>query len=210
MMLAERNHEVWLLDYFGRFLHNDPAQDRIVAVAPEACPDGLPGLIFDISPERGNNPFALVKRVSAPMPLPEIEPEPGTGLAIALRVRDEVGPYADARNFYFSSQPDGRVTFDRDHCAGWECFVPLPATLAATLFPSSGIVLHDSAGGEISGPRADTQLTVLIADRHYPLPAVTGLLEQLSRLAPGEVMTVTLPELGDAPAEEITAMRRGA
>ncbi len=197
--------EIWLMDYFGRFLHNDPRHDRIVAVTPDACPDGRPGLLLDIDPLRDDAPFALVKRESSPMPLPHIEPVTLNGLAIAIKVLDEDGPYAECRDRFFSSQPSGEVMFDRSHCSGWEFYAPIPASTARTLFPGSGFILRDDKDNVFPAPVPETGHSVLVAGRTYPLDTVSTFLTQLGALAPGESARLVLPPLGDHPEMPVTA-----
>ncbi|NHO31916.1 hypothetical protein [Acetobacter fallax] len=199
------SREIWLMDYFGRFLHNDPRHDRIVAVMPDACPGGLPGLILNIDPSRDDEPFALVKRETSPMPLPQIEPVTQNGLAIALRVLDRDGPYAVTRDCFFSSQPSGEVLFDRSHYAGWEFYAPIPARMARTFFPGSGIVLRDDEGNDYPAPRPETGHSILIAGRTYPLDLVSGFLAQLGALEPGENRRLVLPALGGKPELSVVA-----
>ncbi|NHO18736.1 hypothetical protein GOB90_07060 [Acetobacter oeni] len=197
------------MDYFGRFLHNDPHHDRIVALAPDTCPDGKPGLILDIDPQRADVPFVLVKRTTAPMPLPQIEPVTLKGAAIALKITDRTGPYVDSRNCFFSSQPDGEVQFDRSRHEGWECYAPIPARTARIFFPGNGISLRDKSSGlQIPAPQPETGLSVLMAGRTYPLDLISPFLTQLGALSPGESSHLVLPALNDHPQLTVVASRR--
>lgn len=208
MAETPRADEIWLYDSYGRFLHNDALDDRLVARAPADLPNGLPGLIFGIDPTRSEDPFVLLKRETRPMPLPQIEPVMEEGVALAFRILDSEGPYADARNGFIATRQDGSVVLGTPERGEGILFAPVPFYTARSLFPASGIELTDQHGLVVPAPQPLTGLRVQIAGRPYSLEVGGDLLARMGELSPGETVSLVLPATATEPGTTITATRK--
>ncbi|AQS83513.1 MAG: hypothetical protein ABF876_00475 [Acetobacter aceti] len=208
MAETPRADEIWLYDSYGRFLHNDSLDDRLVACAPADLPNGLPGVIFGIDPMRSSDPFVLLKRETRPMPLPQIEPVMEQGVALAFRILDSEGPYADARGGYVSTQQDGSVALGAPGRGEGILFAPMPFYTARSLFPDAGIELTDSHGLVAPSPQPLTGMRVQIAGRPYSLEVGGDLLARMGELSPGETVSLVLPATATEPEKTITATRK--
>nr|WP_194299860.1 hypothetical protein [Acetobacter conturbans] len=196
-----------MYDSYGRFLDNDPDEDRLVARAPEDCPNGFPGLIFDVDPGRTQQPFMLIKRETRPMPLPMIEPVIQQGVALSLRITDSDGPFVEARGGFIASHEDGSVTLGEREEGESILLTPIPMRTAKNIFPDSGLVLKDQDGHPMEAPRPTSGLRVLIGERAYSLEVIGSILTRMGTIPPGESTTLVLPATASEPEETITAAR---
>lgn len=202
-----RADEIWLYDSYGRFLHNDPDTDRLVARSPEDLPNGFAGLIFDINPARQSEPFMLRKRETRPMPLPQVSPVMQHGVALSLEVVDASGPFLEARGGFIASHPDGSVTLGERENGESVLFAPLPLLAAKNIFPDSGLVLRDSAGQPMKAPRPTTGLRVMIGERTYSLEVIGDIFARMGQIAPETGVELTLPPTSSEPEEVIKVAR---
>lgn len=200
------DNELWLLDHFGWFLHNDPKYDWLVGFPLERCPQGQPGLVVDAALFHERGRVALAKRETRPMPLPTVEVFPTEGMAIGLRIVDTDGPYGGWRDRFISSQPGGPVMFDRGVCQAWELYVPLPARLARLLGSECAVALQDEQGEMLEPPRPESGFHVRVAGRLYALRDILPVLENLAALKAGDRATVVLPAGNGTPPLSVTAI----
>ncbi|GBQ28205.1 hypothetical protein AA0472_2611 [Acetobacter estunensis NRIC 0472] len=191
--------EIWLLDVYGRFLHNDPVSDRLETLLPEDLPPEGPGVLLHIDSQKKEEPFRLVKRDSRPVPLPHIVPHLGGDLTVRLEVTDRQGPFAASYGHFLTGTDDGGV--DAVEASDTEAaFVPVPARTARVLLPSSPLKVRDEWDTVLLPPRADEGMCVRVGAGAYPWPVVSELLTRMANMSPGEILRQHLPEIGDIPA----------
>ncbi|MDG6095455.1 hypothetical protein LOC54_10135 [Acetobacter sp. AN02] len=196
--------ELWLLDWWGRFLHNDPFQDRLTAVAMDECPTEGPGIFLRINPADEHHPVILSKRVPAPVPLPQIEPEFLEPVGLGLRVTDTDGFWENCRDRWIGTEPDGGVRCDRTGLNSWEMFLALPSSVGRLLTPEIPIHIRLDESGESVRPVPVAEQRIAIGDRLYPTLELSSFLDRMSRLKAGESVPAVLPPCGDQGEAAVT------
>ncbi|MEE8662320.1 MAG: hypothetical protein SOH81_01895 [Acetobacter sp.] len=206
--IANRKNELWLLDWFGRFLDCHPESGTIFAVESGSCPKEGPAIFLEIDSGNREQPFSLKSQIPIPLCLPQIRPEVQEIPSLALQILDVEGPFGSASPTWLGVTPEGAVRYDNPKAQDWEKFIAVPRMLGLCGVKGDHLRVEDMQGNVLPGVRWLSGFQIGFAGQSYAIRDVLPLLAILGALEKGESRDVMLPsERAGEPEQSVRVVQ---